>query len=240
MSYEALSSFFDGDEAQQTTTAQQPAASQELEPMFPRLNLDHYTVLQVQFWDNTDRPRKRGQSQYTVKVEAYAGDLDINLRQPDWMRIVQLLEPKTVLAWAKRAYDAGTLTEPQLVHYGTLVVEIIPQMLENGFADWVRLGHIESKGLGRRKRGGQAGKIAPKGTVRFPGQWVLVWRNSDGVYGATINDDQNNPVIVEFKPDRRDKRIAGTRNQISFHDPFGYLKRQYEERKQLAARQRGC
>src|ERR687885_2521048 len=84
-----------------------------LPPLFP---VDCIRVLQAQFFDNSASPPKQGQSQFALKLFAWT-EGTIDFQQPQWWRVVQLLEPSKVLTWATGKREAGETTPDQFAQY---------------------------------------------------------------------------------------------------------------------------
>src|SRR5215212_3341319 len=66
---------------------------------------------------------KKGQSEYALKLFAYHRAWNIQLNgDADWWRVVQLIEPRVVLSWAKKKHTMGGVTDDQLALYEQVAI----------------------------------------------------------------------------------------------------------------------
>lgn len=127
-------------------------------PAFP--SLDRVDVIQFQYFDNGP-DRKQGESRYTLKVEAYYGQR-YNVYDPQWSRVLALLDPAQMTKWADAKLADGSMTEGEHSFYAA-VVELCALYQGDGLTEWARVAYIED----RRQK------------VRYPGQAVVLRRALD-------------------------------------------------------------
>ena len=178
-------------------------------PLLPRLfPVDCIRVLQAQFFDNSASPPKQGQSQFALKLFAWT-EGTIDFRQPQWWRVVQLLEPSKVLKWATGKRDAGEMTPDEFGFY-QMAYEGAVQMIEDGSRAW--MGHIGS----------------PPGKHYFVGQFVLArWEAEDTLRAVVFNGD-GNILLDGFQKPRKRGRIAKANapKLVALYDLTAALQRQ--------------
>ena len=90
-----LESFLHGEnDSQNDTSISSTNLAKPLLPKCPpRISI---SVAQFQFFDNRDKPRKKGQSQYALKIEIYHGGVgQVVFQKPNWYRYVQLIASKS-------------------------------------------------------------------------------------------------------------------------------------------------
>ena len=91
------------------------------EPTWARLfALDQITILQAQFFDNTAHPAK-GRSDYALKLFAWTSGWNIDIKVPEWWRVIQLIEPNKVLKWATTKHAKGEMSDAQFHIYSDCV-----------------------------------------------------------------------------------------------------------------------
>jgi hypothetical protein len=214
--------YFSSDTDIEETPAPAPKKKEETEyKPLPALNLDLVTVMQVQLFDNTKSPKK-GRSPYAIKLECYYESVGINVHCPDWYRIVQMVETKSVRRWVNKKVGEGFLTAQThaLYLYGIALVEEADQ--DNG-VEWTRIGHICDPNRGKHY---------------YPGQFVIATLRYNGKFDVTIfqgfKEDGYTPKAWSC-----DKFIPGASTHRGFIDQYGHFKRQLEEQKKLAALQGG-
>ncbi|WP_133123386.1 hypothetical protein [Methylobacterium frigidaeris] len=189
----------------------------EKEPMWARLPpLSEIHVLQAQFFDNTGRAvRKQGEADYAIKMMVHLHGWGIELRNPDWWRVVQLLDPKKVVAWA-RAKEG--MSAEDLDAYEAVYAKAVEAEAEEGVV-LVRMGHISS----------------PPGKQYFEGQFVLFILREDETATLVVYRNGEIEMFQDWKPSRsRGKTVKpGTPKLVMLHDPGGILPKQRESRTKL-------
>jgi hypothetical protein len=144
--------------------------------------------------------------------------IDLKANQHDWWRIVQLIDPKTVLAWARKKHAAGEMTDRQLLNYETVGANAI----EFGADPEVKLslmGHIAS----------------PPGKHYYVDQFVWFFLRNDGTARALLFIDGEPLDLSDFKPTRKRGKYlkSGTPVLACLHDPWDILGRQREAQAKL-------
>ncbi|KMO37578.1 hypothetical protein [Methylobacterium aquaticum] len=190
----------------------------EKEPMWARLPpLSEIHVLQAQFFDNSARTvRKKGEADYAIKLMVHLRGWGVELPNPDWWRVVQLLDPKTVVAWA-RAKEG--MSAEDLDAYEAVYAKAVAVQAEEGVV-LVRMGHISS----------------PPGKQYFEGQFVLFILREDEKATLVVYRNGEGEIFEDWKPSRsRGKTVKpGTPKLVMLHDPGKILPKQQEAKKKLA------
>jgi len=198
-----------------TLTKHTPAPK---EPTWARLfPLDQITVLQAQFFDNTAHPAK-GRSDYALKLFAWTSGWNIDIKNPEWWRVIQLIEPNKVLKWATTKHAKGEMSDAQARLYGTCVRQC-EQAQQSGEAKLVRMGHIAS----------------PPGKHYFTGQFVIVIQMTTDELIVQLHNDGEALDLTEFTPTKKAgrTRLKGTPTLAMIHDPHDILGKQREEARKL-------
>ncbi len=194
------------------------------EPLFAKMfPIQKITVLQAQYFDNSAKSLgTKGQSAHALKIMAYHKGWNIDLRanQHDWWRVVQLIEPKTVLAWARKKHAAGEMTDAQLENYEMVAAQAI-EMAADPTTRLSLMGHIAS----------------PPGKHYYVGQYVYFRIDTNGQAAAILFVDGDALSLKEFKPTRKRGRFVkpGTPVLACLHDPWDILGRQRQAQAKLDA-----
>lgn len=181
------------------------------------------TVLQVQFFDNrAEASGVKGKSDFTLKVFAWTSGWNINLKIPEWWRVIQLVEPQTFLRWARKKHKAGGMDAAMLATYETVAQQAIGFAQGDDF-ELVRLGHIGS----------------PPGTQYFIGQFVLVAKRKDGSFTGFIFNNGEHALLEDLTPTKKAGRYRkpGTPTHAAIIKGMELLNRQREAEKQIAERE---
>lgn len=201
-----------------TTTSNQPkkAATRSRQkkegPWYSKFPpVERVAAMRVQFFDNGKSPGK-GRVQHTLKVRVYLDDgKPIRQHEPHWERVIELIDPKKVVAWATGERNAGNLTDEQWERY-QVAREALDQWMTDPDALWVKMGHISS----------------PPGTHYFHGQFIAVTCASDGDMTAIfhIGDEQ-----IELDRFHRNKRARKTGAPVrhALYDPHNRITGQSDD-----------
>jgi hypothetical protein len=184
--------------------------------------LDKIAVLQCQLFDNRKTAEGvKGRSDFALKLFAWTSQWNISFKQPEWWRVIQLIEPKTVLSWARKKREAGDMTQGQFDLYESVCANATEAASGDAF-EFVKMGHIAS----------------PPGTQYFIGQFVVVYKNTEGaITTLIINGDD----VREIGPDRWKQtrkagryRKPGTPTHSALYDPSDIFGRQDDAARKLA------
>lgn len=185
---------------------------------------DRITLLVAQLFDNRNKAAgKKGQSDYALKLFAYHRGWNIQLNgDADWWRVVQLIEPKVVLSWAKKKHAMGGMTDDQLALYEQVAIRAM-EFAKSGEYDFVKMGHIAS----------------PPGTQYLIGQFVYIHKTKAGELHAIICNDGDVLVLDTWGVTKKAGPIrkAGTPTHFSLYDPHYILGKQKAQEAALEARQ---
>ena len=189
------------------------------ETWYPRLPLlDRITVLQAQWFDNSARSeRKKGESDFSLKLFAWT-TLKPDLKNPDWFRVVQLIDPKAVLQWAEKKHKAGALTPEQFAYYQA-VHDNAQDQAADADVEKVWLGHVGS----------------PPGKTYFPGQFVFARLERDGTLKAIVFNNGKAITLDGFKRARKRGRYVkpGSPKLTCLYDPSRLIAQQKAEAEAL-------
>ena len=180
---------------------------------------DRVFVFQAQFFDNSDLDRKKGQSEFSVKLFLWCGEFDFDWRKPDWWRVIQLLEPSKVLGWAQKKHTLGEVSDNQLSYY-TGVCSAAAELAAESPNLVVKVGHISS----------------PPGKHYFPGQFVYVWIDRDSGTGSCIiiRDDEHRELGA-YRLAKKATKARAAKGEFRL-DPCGVVERQMKEDKAMRER----
>src|SRR4051794_12494540 len=152
----------------QTQKTQKDSGKKPWFTKFPPI--ERVLAMRVQFFDNGTNPGK-GHAQHTLKFRVYLDDgMPLNQRDPHWYRIVQLIDPKKVTAWAEKEHAKGKLTNDDLIRYRGVSDTLLEAARNDSEIAWVKMGHIGS----------------PPGTHYFHNQFVAVWSRTSGEMSAML------------------------------------------------------
>lgn len=175
-------------------------------PWFTRFPpIGRLRAMRAQFFDNGPNPGK-GNTQHTVKLRVYLDDgMPLNQRNPHWHRIIELIEPKKVVAWAEQEHTAGRLSEDGLIRYREAAAVAATWMHDEPGALWTKMGHISS----------------PPGNHYFHGQFLLVLVGEEEMEARLHLDAE----VIEIGPfyinTRSTKANAPKRHAL--YDPHGLI-----------------
>jgi hypothetical protein len=189
--------------------------------LFPN---ERITLLVAHLFDNRDKAAgKRGRSDYALKLFAYHRGWNIHLSgDADWWRVVQLIEPKVVLSWAKAKHAEAGMSEDQFRVYEHVAISAM-EAAKSGEYEFVKMGHISS----------------PPGTQYLIGQFVYVHKTKDGELQAIIFNDGDGLLLDTWGVTRKAGPIRkpGTPTHFSLYDPGDILGKQKAQDAALEARQ---
>jgi hypothetical protein len=162
-----------------------PASNDASWAKLPRM--DAISVLQAQFFDNRAQAEgTKGKSPFALKLFAWTAGWDIDLKQVEWWRVVQLIDPKTVLSWANKMKAAGEMDDAMFSTYETVAVSAIEASKTDEY-EFVKMGHIAS----------------PPGKQYFVGQFVYIHKTKDGEFGGFIYNDGDTIDLGALKPTKK-------------------------------------
>jgi hypothetical protein len=211
-----LESFLHGENDSQSDTS--ISATNLAKPLLPKCPpKDSISVAQFQFFDNRDKPRKKGQSQYALKIEIYYGGVgQVVFQKPNWYRYVQLIAPKDVVAWARKKFAEDRFSQ-SIVDLYEQSLEVTKAFLDGNPNGQSWMGHISDPNN--------------RGKHYYPGQFVIVTRTHEGDLEAHLIIEGD---VVSCERFVRDKQRGqdGARDKYGFYDPFDVLPRQLEFLKQ--------
>ncbi|WP_201861417.1 hypothetical protein [Microvirga soli] len=168
--------------------------------------IESITVLQAQFFDNRSvAARIKGKSDFALKLFAWTSGWNIDLKKPEWWRVVQLVEPKVVLTWANKKHEANEMDAEMLALYSDASTMAMEMKQDERF-ELVKMGHISS----------------PPGTQYFIGQFVVVARTKEGVFSGFVYNDGAHVELDGMKPTRK----AGVRRKAGAPTHAAILKGQ--------------
>ncbi|MFC6742664.1 hypothetical protein [Methylobacterium tardum] len=175
-------------------------------PWFTRFPpLGRVRAMRAQFFDNGPNPGK-GNTQHTIKLRVYLGDgMPLNQRTPHWHRLVELIDPKKVVAWAEQEHAAGRIPETGLAPYREAADAAAAWMRDEPEALWAKMGHIGS----------------PPGNHYFHGQFLLVVAGEEGME-ARLHLDAEVIEIGPFYANTRSKK-ANAPKRHALYDPHGLV-----------------
>jgi len=169
--------------------------------------IERLSVLRAQFWDNGPKPGK-GKVQHTMKLRLYLDDgQPINQKEPHWQRVVELIEPKKVVAWATGEHAKTNITAADLARYQDVEAQLQDWMAEEPDSAWVKMGHIGS----------------PPGTHYFPNQFVAVRCKSNGDMTLTLHIDGDEIEVGPFYENPSQTPKSSKRHAL--YDPFRRIPR---------------
>lgn len=183
--------------------------------------IEKITVLQAQFFDNRSLAQDvKGRSDYALKLFAWEQGWNVDLKSPQWWRVVQLLDPDTVIMWARKKHKADGMTAEQLAGYEHVYAASV-ELQADPTVHLIKMGHIAS----------------PPGKQYFVGQFVLVWQDEGGVSALVIVDGHD--IRLDLTPTRKrgPYRKSGSPTHAALHDPSDILEKQRRERELLSERQ---
>ncbi|MBM6594011.1 hypothetical protein [Microvirga pudoricolor] len=182
--------------------------------------MDSITVLQAQFFDNRSvAARVKGKSDFALKLFAWTSGWNIDLKKPEWWRVVQLVDPKTVLTWAKKKHEANGMDAEMLSVYSDVSTEAM-KMQQSGHFELVKMGHVSS----------------PPGTQYFVGQFVFIARTEGGVFSGFVYNDGAHVELEGMKPTKKAgvRRKSGTPTHAAILKGQALLNWQREAREKEA------
>ena len=183
--------------------------------------ISNLSVIQAQFFDNrTKAAGVKGRSDFSIKLFAWWSQWNLDIKKAEWWRVVQLIDPKTVLTWAKKKHAVGDMDAAMFEIYETVCHAAIEQAQEDG-AEIVKMGHIAS----------------PPGTQYFVGQFVFPKKMTDGTFEGFIFREGEHFLLDALKPTKKrgSYRKAGTPTHALLHDPGNIFERQKIAAEQQAA-----
>jgi hypothetical protein len=150
----------------------------------------------AQLFDNRNKAAgKKGQSDHALKLFAYHRGWNIQLNlDADWWRVVQLIEPKVVLSWAKKKHAMGGMTDDQLALYEQVALRAM-EFARLGEYEFVKMGHVSS----------------PPGTQYQIGQFVYIHKTKAGELAAIICNDGESLLSI---PGECRKKLARFARQV--------------------------
>lgn len=167
--------------------------------------IDRVQAMRAQFFDNGPMPGK-GKTQHTMKLRVYLDDgQPLNQRNPHWHRVVELIDPKKVVAWAEQEHAEGKLPEVGLDRYRDAANTATAWMRDEPGALWAKMGHIGS----------------PPGSHYFHGQFLLVLTSEDEMEARLHLDE----AVIEVGPFYANKRSskANAPKRHALYDPHGLI-----------------
>jgi len=189
-------------------------------PLPPCPRKDVIQVMQFQYYDNGAKPG-RGKVQHTVTLEAYC-EGRLNLHKPYWVRTVQLIDPKKVMAWADQKLAECYLTAEQHAFY-IQMQEVADSLAEGPDVEFAKMGHIEDRTT----------------KIRYPAQFVLMVRERGGPMQCHVVINGDVISTETFIHDQHSVPGSGRRKAYAFYDPsdmYGAMKREQAMRAEAKAR----
>lgn len=175
--------------------------------------IDSITVMQAQFFDNrATAAGVKGKSDFTLKLFVWTAGWNIDTKKPEWWRVVQLVEPRTVLLWARKKHEAGDMDADMFGVYEEAAEQAIELAKDDDF-ELVRMGHISS----------------PPGTQYFIGQFVFIAKQKDGQFRGFVYNNGEFVKLDTLKPTKKAGR---------YRKPGTPTHGEYIKGKELLARQR--
>ncbi|MBS3652597.1 hypothetical protein KEU06_28890 [Pseudaminobacter sp. 19-2017] len=168
--------------------------------------IERVRAMRAQFFDNGPNPGK-GNTQHTLKLRVYLDDgLPLNQREPHWHRVVELIEPKKVVAWAVAEHDGGRLAEDDLARYRAVADDLRAWKEEEPDSEWAKMGHIGS----------------PPGNHYFHNQFVAVRCGASGEMDAVFHLEDGQIEIDRFYANKRSRK-ANAPKLHGLYDPYGAI-----------------
>jgi len=168
--------------------------------------IERVRAMRAQFFDNGPNPGK-GNTQHTLKLRVYLDNgLPLNQREPDWHRVVELIDPKKVVAWAVAEHAEGRLTEDDLARYRAVADDLRAWKEEEPDGAWAKMGHIGS----------------PPGNHYFHNQFVAVRCGTSGEMDAVLYLEDGEIEIDRFYANKRSRK-ANAPKLHGLYDPYGVI-----------------
>lgn len=168
--------------------------------------IERVRAMRAQFFDNGPNPGK-GNTQHTLKLRVYLDHgLPLNQREPDWHRVVELIDPKKVVAWAVAEHAEGKLTEDDLARYRAVADDLRAWKEEEPDGAWAKMGHIGS----------------PPGNHYFHNQFVAVRCGTSGEMDAVLHLEDGEIEIDRFYANKRSRK-ANAPKLHGLYDPYGVI-----------------
>lgn len=181
----------------------EPKSSKPWFTEFPPI--ERVQAMRAQFFDNGSTPGK-GKTQHTMKLRVYLDDgLPLNQRNPHWHQVIELIDPKKVVAWAEQEHAEGRLPEAGLDRYRDAANTATAWMRDEPGALWAKMGHIGS----------------PPGSHYFHGQFLLVLTGEDEME-ARLHLDETVIEVGPFYANKRSKK-ANAPKRHALYDPQGVI-----------------
>jgi hypothetical protein len=184
----------------------------------PLPHRDEVMAGQLQFFDNSTVKRAKGRSRFSLKLELYLSPSDIDIRKPDWWRVVQLIEPAQVKRWADRTFEAQGMTAQEHDAYLEGFQAAKNEETNDPNAD-VWMGHVPDP--------------SQKGTVYHIGCFVIVTRSGIGQLQALVHGPGGWWGCPRFVL-ANESHVGNARKALAFYDPKGILEREHRERRDKA------
>jgi hypothetical protein len=164
----------------------------------------------------------KGRSDYALKLFAWTSGWNIDLRKPEWWRVIQLVEPKTILRWARKKHEVSGMGEEMFATY-LHACDVAIQRADSDEYELVRMGHISS----------------PPGTQYFVGQFVFLQKQREGQFEGFVYNNGEAVDLSALKPTKKAGRFRkqGTPTHAMIHDPNDILGKQRREREAIEHRE---
>ena len=102
--------------------SQSATVKKQVETILRRLGVDN----------RTKAAGVKGRSDYSLKLFAWWSQWNLDIKKAEWWRVVQLIDPKTVLTWAKKKHAVGDMDAAMFEIYETVCHAAIEQAQEDG------------------------------------------------------------------------------------------------------------
>jgi hypothetical protein len=168
--------------------------------------IDRMMAMRIQFFDNGPNPGK-GHTEHTLKFRVYLDDgQPLDQYKPHWHRVIELIEPKKVVAWADAEHVAGKLTDENLARYRAAADDLLSWKQEDPDAAWAKMGHISS----------------PPGNHYFHNQFVTVRCTNAGEIDAFLYLEDGVIEIDQFYANKKSSKPNAPKRH-ALYDPRGVI-----------------